>query len=75
MPRPSLVIRCPKSTATWRAGTRARSGGRGELTATCPSCGQGLRLREVKGRLELILPMAYDPAAVHAIETGSTFVR
>lgn len=71
--RPSLVIACPKSTSTWRTGTRARAGGRGELTATCPSCGMGLVVRETRGRLELVPGRNAKPAQAHRLEVGSTF--
>ena len=56
MARPSLAIHCPKSSLSWRAGTRARAGRPGELTATCPSCGQGLVAVTRGGQLALVRP-------------------
>lgn len=51
MARPSLSIRCPKSSLSWRVSPRQRRGRPGQSTATCPSCGFGLQLQETDGLL------------------------
>lgn len=67
MPRADTWVTCPQSAKAWRLTLRRQAADSDRYTAACPSCGQGLRLRDVAGTLTLELPRIGSPAPGHQL--------